>query len=326
MKTTQFFAEASISDLYASFADDVAPTSPAWERVCRRVAATPELQALLDTLPGPKRQPNLFLAALRFHGGPQDDEPGLTRWIADHWPALEQTILSRHTQTNEVGRCAVLAPVLASVPQPVALLEVGMSAGLCLFPDLYDYTWLSPGDPRPAPDGSIVCEVTGDRLPLAVPEVAWRGGIDQNPLDPADPDDARWLRSLVWPGETVREERLAACLSRVAGHDLVRIAGDATDALTDLVAQVPAGLTVVVQHSAVLAYLPEEQRRRHLALLDELGVHWVTNEGVRVVEPVRRRLPAGFEDDPRSSFVLALDGEPLARVGQHGAWLEWLGA
>ncbi len=40
--------------------------------------------------------------------------------------------MSKRTQTNEPGRCAVLLPLLAALPQPLALLEVGASAGLCL--------------------------------------------------------------------------------------------------------------------------------------------------------------------------------------------------
>ena len=44
-------------------------------------------------------------------------------------------MMVRSTQTNEAGRCAALLPVLALLPQPLALLEVGTSAGLCLFPD-----------------------------------------------------------------------------------------------------------------------------------------------------------------------------------------------
>jgi hypothetical protein len=44
-------------------------------------------------------------------------------------------MLSRSTQTNEPARCATLLPVLAQLPQPLALNEVGASAGLCLLPD-----------------------------------------------------------------------------------------------------------------------------------------------------------------------------------------------
>ncbi|MYG24955.1 MAG: DUF2332 family protein [Boseongicola sp. SB0677_bin_26] len=46
---------------------------------------------------------------------------------------LLRIALSRGTQTNEPGRCATLLPLLCLLPQPLALLEVGASVGLCLF-------------------------------------------------------------------------------------------------------------------------------------------------------------------------------------------------
>lgn len=328
MKTNRYFASAPISDMYEWFAVEAEPSSPAWARVCRQVASTPSLIAVLDSLPGAARQPNLFLGAIKYLGGPLDAGPELPGWVARHWPQIERLATTRFTQTNEVGRCAVIAPVLASLPQPIALVEVGMSAGLGLFPDLYGYRWhLEDGRLVTAGTDSgpvIDCAVAGSGLPLAVPRIAWRAGIDRNPLDPDDPDDVSWLRALVWPGEEVREQRLASALRAVAGREVLTVAGDITDALTGVVAAAPAGATVVVLHSATLAYLSRDQRERHLRLLSELGVHWVTNEGMKVVPAVRAALPPGFEDDPRPCFVLALDGRPLARVGSHGQWLDWL--
>jgi len=328
MKTRRYFAHAPIPELYEWFALEAEPSSPAWARVCRQVAATPSLATVLDRLPGVARQPNLFLGAIKYLGGPLDAGPELPRWVASHWPQIERLVTTRFTQTNEVGRCAVIAPVLASLPQPIALIEVGMSAGLGLFPDLYGYRW-SLGDDTVVAGGSaegptIHCRVTGAGLPLTVPQVAWRAGIDRNPLDPEDPQDVAWLKALVWPGEEAREQRLTSALRLVAGRDVLTVAGDLTDALPGVVAAAPSSATVVVLHSATLAYLPREQRERHVALLADLGVHWVTNEGIKVIPRVRESLPRGFEEDPRPCFVLALDGTPLARAGSHGQWLEWI--
>ena len=50
-------------------------------------------------------------------------------------------MLERRTQTNEAARCALMLPLLAALPQPLALLEVGASAGLCLLPDRYGYDY-----------------------------------------------------------------------------------------------------------------------------------------------------------------------------------------
>lgn len=328
MKTSRYFTHAPITELYEWFALEVEPSSPAWARVCRQVAATPSLAAALDALPGAARQPNLFLGAMKYLGGPLDAGPGLPGWAASHWPQIERLVTTRFTQTNEVGRCAVIAPVLASLPQPIALIEVGMSAGLGLFPDLYGYRWHLDDDSVVTAgntDGPVIdCSVTGSGLPLAVPQIAWRAGIDRNPLDPEDPHDVAWLKALVWPGEEAREQRLTSALRLVAGREVLTVAGDITDALPGVVAAAPSSATVVVLHSATLAYLPRERRERHLALLADLGVHWVTNEGAKVVPAVREALPEGFDDDPRSCFVLALDGQPLARVGSHGQWLEWI--
>ncbi|HEX7396516.1 MAG TPA: DUF2332 family protein, partial [Propionibacteriaceae bacterium] len=141
MKTTRYWESAAIPELYTWFATEVQPSSPAWARVSRQVASTPSIAARLDALPAAARQPNLFLGACKFLGGPLDADPSLPDWVASHWPQIERLVTTRFTQTNEVGRCAVIAPVLASLPQPIALIEVGMSAGLGLFPDLYGYRW-----------------------------------------------------------------------------------------------------------------------------------------------------------------------------------------
>jgi hypothetical protein len=50
-------------------------------------------------------------------------------------------ILARRTQTNEAARCAVLLPALAQLPQPLALIDAGASAGLTLLADRYSYDY-----------------------------------------------------------------------------------------------------------------------------------------------------------------------------------------
>src|SRR5580704_13037636 len=120
-----------LADWYTTFATDEAHgRSEIYERLALGVAASSELLDFLLTLPTARRQPNLFLAAVRhLHGVPENAER-LTEIAREDHRRIRALMLSRTTQTNEPARCAVLLPLLAQLPQPLALLEVGASAGL----------------------------------------------------------------------------------------------------------------------------------------------------------------------------------------------------
>lgn len=296
--------------------------SATYERLCLGVADDPELLTLLDGLPPPKRQPNLLLGAVRFLAGPVDSYPAFRAFVLDEWDAVSATMAARRTQTNEPRRCATLLPVLAALPQPLALLEVGASAGLCLYPDRYAYRYL-PGPVIGSSELVLDCAVRGAvPLPESVPSVAWRAGIDLNPLDVTDDEDVRWLESLVWPEQTERFETLRRAL-RIARADPARVVpGDLTTDVVALGVEAPADATLVVFHSAVLSYLDGAGRDAFRAQLSALAEHrelvWVSNEGPRVVVDVP------VPDGP-VPFVLARDGQPLAYADPHGASLDWFG-
>src|SRR4051794_32125522 len=129
----------------ASFAEfaarDAWGVSPVYERLATMVARDDDVLALVGALPPDKRQPNLLFGVVRLLGGPVEDPAAFHDYAMANWPAIEAEVRQRFTQTNEAGRCAVLLPVLVSLPQPLALLEVGASAGLCLYPDRYAYRY-----------------------------------------------------------------------------------------------------------------------------------------------------------------------------------------
>src|ERR1700733_14406206 len=111
-------------------------------------------------------------------------------------------MMCRNTQTNEPTRWSPLLPVLAALPQPISLLEVGASAGLCLMPDRYSYTYgdhrnssLSVG--RFAPP-VLSCRASDNPpLPETMPVIVWRVGLDLNPVDVNDENQVAWLETLV---------------------------------------------------------------------------------------------------------------------------------
>ncbi|TIW02580.1 MAG: DUF2332 family protein, partial [Mesorhizobium sp.] len=129
---------AEISARYVHFADTEAHgRSPLYEALAPAVDGDRETLGFLSTLPDTKRQPNLLLAAVRHLFGTPKGWTEFRQVLLAHPDAVRSLMLERSTQTNEPGRCASLLPVLARLPQPLALLEVGTSAGLCLMPDLY---------------------------------------------------------------------------------------------------------------------------------------------------------------------------------------------
>jgi hypothetical protein len=311
---------------YRRFAEvEAAAVSPQYAELAAAVAGDADVLEFLGTLPRAKRQANLLLGALTFlHGAPPADGAQLHERVLGDADRLRTTMLARATQTNEAARCAALLPVLAALPGPMALIEVGASAGLCLYPDRYGYEYPTGPVGDAASPVQLRCTVTGDGpVPTGVPEVVARAGIDLNPLDPADPADVAWLQALIWPGMDERRARLSAAAAVAARESAEIMRGDLVEQLPGLVARMPRETTVVVFHTAVLAYLDDAAREQFVQTVGGLPVRWVSQEGVSVLPAVRERLPEQPAAE-ESRFLLALDGEPLAYTAPHGGRLDWL--
>ncbi len=299
--------------------------SAIYEQWALGVADDPALITLIEELPLQKRQPNLVFACARLLGAPERDYPALRRWLMPNWSAVVSEALARSTQTNEVRRCASLLPALSLIPGPLALLEVGASAGLCLFPDRYSYSYDgdAPRDPSAGPSTVLLESTTtgGMPRPRSVPRIVWRAGLDLHPLDVRDADDMRWLETLVWPEQHERRARLRAAI-RIAAENPPRIVRGDASVLASLAAQAPDDATLVVITSAVLVYLPFAERMRFVESVRSLDARWISLEGVRGLPTVRAALPDDGGSDGR--FVLALDEVPLAFTGPHGQSLDWI--
>ena len=300
--------------------------SPIYESLCRAVAASPAVCALVADLPPAKWQPNLLLGVVRLRGGPIYSPSGFLEFVRGNWTEISASMLSHSTQTNEPGRCAVLLPLLSQLQGPLALIEVGASAGLCLFPDRYRYRYrTATGENHCLGTGPVelVCDVDGlVPLPDRLPDVRWRAGLDLNPLRADSKNDRDWLRALVWPEHRERLNRLSAALDIVAADPPRIDIADAIEGLPALIDAAPSDCTIVVFHSAVLAYLSPEDRSRFTDMMDELhrsaGVQWISNEGVGVV--------SGSEviDRVDRRFVLTHNHQPVALTGPHGQTVDWL--
>jgi hypothetical protein len=207
-------------------------------------------------------------------------------------------MLARSTQANEPARCAALLPVLAQLPQPLALVEVGASAGLCLLPDFYGYDY-GAGVLRPEQhDGDFAvfsCAASPEiPLPGRMPRIVWRAGLDLNPLDVTISEQTSWLETLVWPEQTRRLDGLRGAL-RVAAERKPRIVlGDLTsNALASLCREAPPEATLVVFHTAVLVYVSDPADRQAFAdKAMSLCPYWICNGAPHVMPEIADRVGA----------------------------------
>jgi hypothetical protein len=308
---------------YLRAAEELAQTSELQVEWARGVAADADVVALIDQLPREHRQPSLIFSVCRWLGAPAEGWGALRGFLLQEWPRVEAAARERRTQTNEVGRCAPLLAALDRIPGPIALVEVGASAGLCLGVDRYAYRFDDGGQ---LGDGSPVigCRTSGvGSVPRSLADIRWRRGVDLAPLSLDDPDDVAWLEALLPPDRPERLERLRAAIATMADDPPDVRAGDAVDELPALAAEAPAGATLVIAALGTLVYLPPERRSALLAEAARLGARLVTLEPLSALPEVAARL-GGLEAAEPTPFLLALDAEPLAYASAHGDRLSWL--
>ena len=319
-----------IAERYATFAaDEARGSSEIYERLALAVAGSADVLEFLAALPAERRQPNLFFAAVRHLFGVPDGERQLIDIVRRKHEPIRELMLSRTTQTNEPARCAILLPLLARLPQPLALLEVGASAGLCLLPDRYGYDYgvarLEP--PTKATYSPPVFECrTGGAVPIpsALPTIAWRAGIDLNPIDVNATAETAWLETLVWPGQEQRVHRLRAALAVAQAEPPRIVKGNLLTDLAALMAEAPEFATLVVFHTAVLAYVASKAHREQFArVMRGSRAVWISNEVPSVFPDIARAAPPAPR---RGLFLLAMDGRAVAWTGPHGESIAWFGA
>lgn len=359
----------ALTEDFSHFAQYECPDDPLYAALCRIVSGMPALQALLSVAPREQQRPNLWLAAVHFRvikgaghplqdyfasvGGMRAPDNKLADIVADfvqrERTELIELMRTRTTQTNEIGRCAVLWPTLQEVAwrhnvTQLALLDIGCSAGLNLGVDCYRYDYgdfklgveALPGIPI------ISCDLVGARRPLhqdSACEIVSRLGIDPAPVELSDNNAVAWLRACIWPSDTIRAARFTDAIAIANQHHWpVRQEVDCVAVISDWLDQQPKGVLPVIFNSWVLAYFDLSALKSYTdtvtQLVRERGAVWLSAEGTGVQigplqvrqksQPIRKDVLPSTLWTSCSRVDKDIRFEVLARSHAHGRWIEWL--
>jgi hypothetical protein len=355
----------TLAQAYRRFAEaDRADPSPLYKRIALALSESDEALRAIEAAPARKRNPTVILAALHdlalagrapalaaAYAAYADDAAADDAAADGAAGAAIDTLLRmtdsvadiaalRPVRVDETGRYAVLYPAITEAARragadAVGLIDLGCSAGLNLNVDRIGITYSngpSLGDPSSPVQRSS--SIVHDRpVPTrAMPKVVARIGVDLDPADVANADDARWLRACLPPDQTERRARLDAEMALAATAPPLLLRGDAADLLPDAIARVPADVLPVVTTTWALSQFSLETRQRFLRRLEEAAagraVAWVSAEGVGVAPTVPT-----LGDRPASGHSiigLALFGrsaqpaEAIGRCWSRGRFLAWL--
>ena len=241
-----------------------------------------------------------------------------------------ETLRSRMVQTNSINRSAYLMPILSSSFQQgdsVTLIDIGTSSGLTLNFDKYEY-WYNGihhvGDSTvkinsKILEGGLPPFDTGIRIVRKI-------GLDQNPLDVTDRDNALWLKALIWPDMTERFARIEAAID-LANHSNLKLKkAQSPEDFREILDEVPNHENLFVYHTHVLYQFTKPERTAFREMLERVGQNrdfvYVAVEGSQV-----------FDNKAYSTGRVLIEktvyrnGKGASRIigetNGHATWIRW---
>jgi hypothetical protein len=348
---------AACQQLFADFSVQTTD-APLYSELAAGIADDPKLAELVLAAPVQQRLPVLLFASVHWllladpaaplahyypnlaRGAalPPDEALGEFRaFCLERASHLVELLASRRTQTNEVGRTALFVPTLARLGArlgDLAHVDVGASAGLNLLIDRYDYRYEPGGSLLCGSTVTITCGTRGNvPVPDAHPPIAVAIGIDANPLDVGDPEQARWLEACVWPDHVDRFRRLVGAIEIASECDVDLRAGDATTSIAGTVAEAAESGHPVVTTSWVMNYFTSAGRFEFLTELERaaatVDISWLYAESPALCPDLPGMPPPRRGTKQPTAVVLVrwrgghLDAHHLADAHPHGRWLHW---
>ncbi|NKB44950.1 MAG: DUF2332 family protein [Alphaproteobacteria bacterium] len=241
--------------------------------------------------------------------------------------AVLRIAVTQQVQTNEVGRSnALLGGFLAIAeltPKPMLLLEIGSSAGLNLFWDLFSYSNETFEWNAIQRDVVLKTDWSGSAPAcLSVePVIVGRAGCDLMPIDIHDDDACRSLESFIWPDQPERLARLRGAI-RIARENEYRLEkADAGPWLTKELAEPADGQCKVIFHSIMWDYLPKTMQDDVTAQITQAG-ELATESALVAWLRLELERPSVY---PMLKLTLWPGGQELTlgTAHFHGAWVKW---
>ncbi|MBG9544321.1 hypothetical protein ABE29_16460 [Cytobacillus firmus] len=274
-------------------------SSNLYEFLSNKIAEDEELLGLASEAKDGQPVPNLFFGAIHYlllkgkehelkefypslvenPGNPQESFESFKDFCRLNSQEIKEIVKSKIVQTNEVRRCAYLFPVFAyifqKIEKPLAMIEIGTSAGLQLLWDKYSYSY-GTGETYGNRNANVhlTSEIKGGHVPIfpeEMPPVASRMGVDLYINDLKNREDFLWLNSLIWPEHEERRTLFEKAAQSVKENPICLIEGDGVELLPGLIKDIPEEHSICVFHTHVANQMPAEVKKDLLAKIKASG-------------------------------------------------------
>lgn len=320
-------------------------SSPLYERLSLEIARDKELLTLSASCSPGQPIPNLVFGAVHYlllsgvdhelrecyptisrHPRSVDDAfPRFKDFCHQYRNELRHLLQTKLVQTNEIRRCTYLYPSFCYIyhraEKPLALIEIGTSAGLQLLWDKYSYSY--PGIPGRYGDRDSRVHLTaelpnGQRPALSnrIPPVASKVGVDLHVINLADAGDVLWMQALIWPEHEDRRTLFAQAVQLWKAHSVTLIEGDGVLLLPGLADQAPTDSVLCVFHTHVANQMPDALKWELLDTIKSISAtrdvfHLYNN----VFDSGKLHLDYFIEGTEFNAILADTDG--------HGRWFDW---
>ncbi|MEI2354927.1 DUF2332 domain-containing protein [Mesobacillus zeae] len=338
---------SKLSETFRNFAEiECKGSSPLYERLSIDISADREMLQFASSARRGQPVPNLLFGSVHFllqkgsesplreYFGSLTENPRTPDGQAFHHfkqfcmknEGDVRTILqTKLVQTNEVRRCSYLFPIFcyiqSLIDQPLALIEIGTSAGFQLLFDQYKYSY-DCGETygNPSSNVMITSEIKGEGRPIlgmSTPQVASRIGVDLRVNDFSSDEDELWLESLIWPEHQERRKLFKQAAKIVQEHELKLIEGNGVELLLEISREVPKDEALCVFHTHVANQMSLKSKIGLLETVSEIGKE-------RDIFHIYNNI-----QDRNLHLDSYISGKEVARtIGKtdgHGRWFTWEG-